>query len=91
MLEVDATTGKLAQRTSDAQYNSGTVINVPATEGQIVTVVSYTGQHNYTVGGTAASDNTTVYTATADDAENGYVSIVGTGTSYLYSITLTTE
>ena len=91
LLEADATTGKLAQRTSDAQYNSGTVINVPATEGQIVTVVSYPGFHNYTVGGTAASDNTTVYTATADDAANGYVSIVGTGTSYLYSITLTTE
>lgn len=91
LLEADATTGKLAQRTYDAQYNSGTVINVPATEGQIVTVVSYPGFHNYTVGGTAASDNTTVYTATADDAANGYVSIVGTGTSYLYSITLTTE
>ena len=92
LLEVDATTGKLAQRTSgDAQYNSGTVINVPATEGQIVTVVSYPGFHNYTVGGTAASDDTTVYTVTADDAENGYVSIIGTGNSYLYSITLTTE
>jgi len=91
-LAVDATSGKLAYNTSGyAQFNSGTIIKVPVyAEGDTVTVVSYPGQYNYTVGGTAADANTTTYSATAEDAANGYVEIVATSTAYIYGITLVT-
>ncbi|MBQ9518634.1 MAG: Ig-like domain-containing protein [Firmicutes bacterium] len=75
-----------------AQFNQNTLIKVPVkTTSDTVTVVSYPGQYKYTVGGTAASANETVYTATADDVAQGYVAVVATGTAYLYSITLVTN
>jgi len=91
VLTVDATTGKLQQRTSDAQWNQGTIIKVPVTRGQLVTIVSYPGYHNYNIGETAATEDTVSYTATADDAAKGFVELTATSTSYLYSIKLTTE
>ncbi|MCD8158258.1 MAG: pectinesterase family protein [Clostridiales bacterium] len=91
VLTVDATNGKLAQRTSDAQFNSGTIIKVPVQSvGDTVTVVSYPNYYYFTVGGTAATSDTTEYTATADDVTKGYVEIVATDSAYLYSITLVT-
>ena len=91
VLDVDATSGKLSQRTSDAQFNAGTVIKVPVyAEGDTVTVVSYPNYHNYTIGGIAAENDTTTYTAKAADAANGYVEIAATATAYLYGITLVT-
>ena len=81
-LSVDATTGKLTARGTDAQFNEGTIIKVPVSVGSVVTVVSYPGYHNYTVAGEAATADETVVTAT----EAGYIEIVATDTSYLYSI-----
>ncbi len=87
----ESTYVKLAYNASGyAQFNEGTIIKVPVTAvGDIITVVSFPGQYNFTVGGVAATANTTVYTATASDVATGYVAIVATSGSYLYSITLT--
>lgn len=92
-LYVDATTGKLAY-TSDqggyAQFNNTTVIRVPVnTTSDVVTVVAFPGQFNYTVGGTAATANETEHTATAAEVTAGYVEIVATNQAYLYSISVT--
>lgn len=89
-LDVDATNnGKLTTRGSDAQFNNGTVIKVPVrSAGDIVTVVSYPGYHNYKVAGVDADEDTEVYTATDADASAGSVSIAATGSAYLYSISV---
>ena len=85
---VDATNGKLAGRTNgDAQFNSGTILQVPVKSAKdVVTVTSYPGYHNYTVGGVAATADVTEHKATTAEAAQGYVEIVGTGSSYLYQI-----
>ncbi len=87
VLTVDATSGKLQSRGSDAQFNAGTIIRVPvASAKDSVYVTSYPGYHNYTVGGIAATENTTAYKASTTDATQGYVEVRATATSYLYSI-----
>ncbi len=88
---VEGTDIKLVYNSSGyTQFNTNTAIRVPVSkEGDVVTVISFPGQYNYTVGGTAATANTTVYTATAVDVTTGYVEIVATSTAYLYSIFLT--
>lgn len=89
VLTVDATTGKLQSRGSDAQMNQGTIIRVPVkTPHDIVTVSSYPNYHNYTVGGTAAEADLVSHKATTAEAGKGYVEIVGTGSSYLYLISV---
>ncbi len=87
---VEGTNIKLAYNASGyVQFNANTAIRVPVkSSGDSVIVVSYPGQYNYTVGGTAAQGNETVYTANATDVKNGYVEIVATKTAYLYSIKL---
>lgn len=86
-LHVNATTGKLAGRTSDAQFNQGTIIQVPVKSAKdIVTITSYPNYHNYTVGGTAATADVTEHKATTAEVAQGYVEIIGTATSYLYNI-----
>lgn len=93
-LDVDATVsnGKLAYNSAGySQFNSGTKIRVPvATAGDKITVVSYPGQANYTIGGAAAAGDTSSYTATSADVTAGYVEIIATSTAYIYSITLVT-
>lgn len=86
-LHVNATTGKLAGRTSDAQFNQGAIIQVPVKSAKdIVTITSYPNYHNYTVGGTAATADVTEHKATTAEVAQGYVEIIGTAASYLYSI-----
>lgn len=86
-LHVNATTGKLAGRTSDAQFNQGAIIQVPVKSAKdVVTVTSYPNYHNYTVGGTAATADVTEHKATTAEVAQGYVEIIGTATSYLYNI-----
>lgn len=88
VLTVDATSGKLQGRTQkDAQFNQGTKIQVPVKRAKDeVTVVSYPNYHNYTIGGTAAAADEVTHSATTAEATQGYVEIVATGSSYLYSI-----
>ena len=89
-LNVIANEGKLQQRTSDAQFNNGAVIQVPVkNKGDQVVVVSYPNYHHYTIGGINAAADTETYEAKQSDATKGYVEIVSTGSAYLYSITVT--
>ena len=86
-LHVNATTGILAGRTSDAQFNQGAIIQVPVKSAKdIVTITSYPNYHNYTVGGTAATADVTEHKATTAEVAQGYVEIIGTAASYLYNI-----
>ena len=86
-LHVNATTGKLAGRTSDAQFNQGTIIQVPVKSAKdVVTVTSYPNYHNYTVDGTAATADVTEHKATTAEVAQGYVEIISTAASYLYNI-----
>ena len=82
-LKIDATIGKLTARERDSQFNEGAKISVPVGAKADVTVVSYPGYHNYTVGGKAADADAYTYNYVG---EAGYVDIVATGNSYLYSI-----
>ena len=90
-LEVDATSGKLQSRGSDAQFNSGTKIYIPANEGEKISVVGHYG--NYTLGSTTASAAATDITVSASDLTtyNGkpFVLLTATNSEYLYSITVT--
>lgn len=81
--------GKLQYNASGyAQFNVNTTIQVPVrNSGDEVTVVSYPGQSNYTVGGeNATGQNEFVHTANASEKAQGYVEIIPTQTAYLYSI-----
>lgn len=81
--------GKLQYNASGyAQFNVNTTIQVPVRRsGDVVTVVSYPGQSNYTVGGEdATGQNTFAHTANATEGTKGYVEIIPSKTSYLYSI-----
>ena len=81
--------GKLQYNASGyAQFNVNTTIQVPVRRsGDVVTVVSYPGQSNYTVGSEdATGQNTFAHTANATEGTKGYVEIIPSKTSYLYSI-----
>ena len=84
-LIIDATAlgAKLSARGSDSQFNANTIISVPVSSNAEVTVVSYPGYHNYTVGGTVATADSFTYT---HNGEAGYVDVKATAESYLYSI-----
>ena len=89
VMHVIANGGKLAYSSSGyAQFNPNTKLQVPVlTTSDVVTVVSYSGQYHYTIGGVEANSNTFSHTATADEVAQGYVELIGaTSTAYLYSI-----
>ena len=87
IMRVDATTGKLTGRTSDAQFNAGTKLQIPVKSAKdVVTVTSYPNYHNYTVGGIAATTDVTEHKATSAEETQGYVEVIATATSYLYQI-----
>ena len=87
LLHVDATKGKLKGRDTDAQFNTGTILQVPVKSAKdIVTVTSYPGYHNYTIGGVAATEDATDHKATTAEVAKGYVEVVATGVCYLYNV-----
>lgn len=90
-LEVDATSGKLQSRGSDAQFNSGTKIYIPASEGEKISVVGHKGA--YKLGATTASAAATDITVSSADLTtyNGKSTVLleATDSEYLYSITVT--
>ena len=87
LLHVDATNGKLKGRDTDAQFNTGTILQVPVKSAKdIVTVTSYPGCHNYTIGGVAATEDATDHKATTAEVAKGYVEVVATGSCYLYNV-----
>lgn len=90
-LEVDATSGKLQSRGSDAQFNSGTRIYIPASEGEKISIVGHNGA--YKLGATTASAAATDITVSSADLTtyNGKSTVLleATDSEYLYSITVT--
>ena len=87
LLHVDATNGKLKGRDTNAQFNTGTILQVPVKSAKdIVTVTSYPGCHNYTIGGIAATEDATDHKATTAEVAKGYVEVVATGGCYLYNV-----
>lgn len=87
LLHVDATKGKLKGRDTEAQFNTGTILQVPVKSAKdIVTVTSYPGYHNYTIGGVAATEDATDHKATTAEVAKGYVEVVATGGCYLYNV-----
>ena len=87
LLHVDATNGKLKGRDTDAQFNTGTILQVPVKSAKdIVTVTSYPDCHNYTIGGVAATEDATDHKATTAEVAKGYVEVVATGGCYLYNV-----
>lgn len=86
-MHVDAINGKLYGRQTDAQFNQGTILQVPVKSAKdIVTVTNYPGYRNYTVGGVAATADATDHKATTAEAAKGYVEVVATGGCYLYNV-----
>ena len=86
-MHVDATTGKLKGRTSDAQFNTGTKLQIPVKSAKdVVTVTSYPNYHNYTIGGVAATADVTDHKATSIEVAQGYVEVIATGGCYLYQV-----
>lgn len=87
LLHIDATNGKLKGRDTDAQFNTGTILQVPVKSAKdIVTVTCYPGYHNYTIGGVAATEDATDHKATTAEVAKGYVEVVATGGCYLYNV-----
>lgn len=86
-MHVDATTGKLKGRTSDAQFNTGAKLQIPVKSAKdVVTVTSYPNYHYYTVGGVAATADVTDHKATSAEVAQGYVEVIATGGCYLYQV-----
>lgn len=91
-MHVDATTGKLKGRTSDAQFNTGTKLQIPVKSAKdVVTVTSYPNYHNYTIGGVAATADITDHKASSAEVAQGYVEVIATGGSYLYQVKVVHE
>lgn len=86
-MHVNATQGKLKGRTSDVQFNAGTILQIPVkSANDVLTVTSYPNYHNLTVGGKAATEDVTEYNATSAEVAKGYVEVVATGNCYLYQV-----
>ena len=86
-MHVNATQGKLKGRTSDAQFNTGAILQIPVkSANDVVTVTTYSNYHYLTVGGKAATADVTEYKATSAEVAKGYVEVVATAQSYLYQI-----
>ena len=86
-MHVDATNGKLYGRQTDAQFNAGTILQVPVKSAKdIVTVTNYPGYRNYTIGGEAVTADATDHKATSAEATKGYVEVVATGGCYLFNV-----
>ena len=86
-MHVNATQGKLKGRTSDAQFNTGAILQIPVkSANDVVTVTTYPNYHNLTVGGKAATADVTEYKATSAEVAKGYVEVVATGDCYLYQV-----
>ncbi len=88
VMHVDATNGKLyCIGRNNAQFNSGTVLQVPVKSTQdLVTVKAYPGYNKLNIGGVAMVENEETHRATSAEAAQGYVEVVSTGGSYIYKV-----
>lgn len=88
---VDATvaSGKLAYVSDKgyAQFNAGTKIQIPVVSTKDkITVKTYSGQHNYTFDGNAATADEQTFDVTDEQVTAGYAEIVSTAYMNIYSI-----
>ena len=83
--------GVIMNNDNSYYVGNGVEMQIPVkNKGDIVSVVGYPGYNSYTVGGKEHDGDDMEYTATATDAENGYVSVKSTGrNNYIKSITVT--
>lgn len=90
-MHVDATNGKLyCIGRNNAQFNSGTILQVPVKSTRdIVVVENYPNYRGYTVGGVAATADVNEHRATTDEVAKGYVEIKATDSGYLYGVQVT--
>ncbi len=73
----------------DCQINENTIIRIPVlSTSDVVTVTANGIYYSYTIGETTASSTEEIYNVTDNDVAQGYVEIVATGTTYLYSISV---
>ncbi|MCD8290532.1 MAG: pectinesterase family protein [Prevotella sp.] len=88
-LYIDCTNnGKFVNNGNNVQCNENTIIQVPIKEkGDIITITRYPDWFECTIGGVQAEfvDNVATYTASKDDANQGYAEIISQG-SYIYAI-----
>ena len=87
-MHVDATNGKLyCIGRNNAQFNSGTILQVPVKSAKdLVTVKAYPGYNKINIGGVAMVENEETHRATSAEAAQGYVEVVSTGGSYIYKV-----
>lgn len=90
-LEIDATNGKFAARTTDTQVAAGTKVAIPVTGPGKVTIATYPGYHNYTINylkdGTPASVKADSDSFTLEyDAGNTSLEFVADEQLYLLTI-----
>ncbi len=85
LMYVDASSGKLTTKASNGygQFNSGTILQVPVSNGSVVTVTNY--DTGYSIAGDAVTAKTSTYTA----SKAGYVVVEATSNTYLTSIVVT--
>jgi len=70
-----------------AQFNANTAFRIPVVStSDRITIKTYSGQHNYTFDGVAATADEQTYEITAAQVAAGYVEIVSTGYMNLYSV-----
>ena len=83
--------GQIKNNDNSYQVTNGVVMQIPVKNaGDEVTVVGYPGYYSYSIGGTAATAQTTTHKATADEATQGYVAVASTdNNNYINSITVT--
>ena len=76
--------GQIKNNDNSYYVGNGVEMQIPVKNaGDVVTVVGYPGYYSYSVGGTDATEQTTVYTAKSSDATQGYVSVISTsGNNY---------
>lgn len=88
-VDATVTSGKLAYVTDKgyAQYNAGTIIRIPvASSIDKITIKTYSGQHNYTFGGSAATSDEQTFDVSPSQVKAGYAEIVSTGYMNIYSV-----
>ncbi len=81
-IAIDATTGKVSARGSDTQINATSTLTFTVKAGSKVTIATYPGYHDYSINGTAASEDTQEWTFDADTT----VVFTANAQVYLYSI-----
>ena len=80
---------KLRPNDARGQFNEKTCIRIYVSSiKDSITIVNAPSYHNYTIAGSAATSYSTQYTPTADDVTRGYVDVISTGQTFLYSISV---